>query len=101
MLSFLIRLTPQNIQVFMGVWNPTRMIAIQNSTVARMIIHPNFNPTTLFNDLAVLRLANPIVLGATANVGTACLPNAQQSFVGQKYVFHPKKKSVTFILSVF
>lgn len=68
----------------MGVFNPTNLAITQNSTVARMIIHPNFNPSTLFNDLAVLRLTTPIVLGAVNGIGTGCLPAAGTSFVGQK-----------------
>lgn len=68
----------------MGVYNPGNLTSTINSTVDRMIIHPNFNPQTLFNDIAVLRLTNPVVLGAVRNIGTACLPAAGASYVGQK-----------------
>ncbi|NXK73377.1 KLK14 protein, partial [Amazona guildingii] len=55
----------------------------QNRLVAKAIPHPNFNPTTLDNDLLLLKLERPVVLGravrplalprSCAPAGTTCL----------------------------
>ncbi|XP_034234019.1 basic proline-rich protein-like [Thrips palmi] len=52
----------------MGVPDP----GAQETSVAAIARHPDFNPTSLFNDHAVLRLAEPLTLGE--RVGTVCLP---------------------------
>ncbi|CAG9839340.1 unnamed protein product [Diabrotica balteata] len=75
--------TPTAVTVLMGVYNPTSLVNVQSSTVARIAVHPNFVATTLFNDIAVLQLTQPIVLGIYADINTACLPAAGTSFVGQ------------------
>ncbi|XP_072397425.1 inactive CLIP domain-containing serine protease A3-like [Diabrotica undecimpunctata] len=75
--------TPTAVTVLMGVYNPTNLVNVQSSTVARIAVHPNFVATTLFNDIAVLQLTQPIVLGIYADINTACLPAAGTSFVGQ------------------
>lgn len=36
----------------------------QLAQVAQIIVHPNFNPSTMDNDIAVLRLVNPLVFGS-------------------------------------
>lgn len=67
----------------MGVFNPTSLSTAQQRTVVSMRIHPNFSSTTLRNDIAVLRLNQPISLGYQVNVGTACVPTAGTSYVGR------------------
>ena len=42
-------------------------------TDCRIIINPNFNNQTLENDIAIVKLTKPIVLGLL-NSGTVCLP---------------------------
>ncbi|XP_050513768.1 tryptase beta-2-like isoform X3 [Diabrotica virgifera virgifera] len=77
--------TPTAVTVLMGVYNPTSLVNVQSSTVARIAVHPNFVATTLFNDIAVLQLTQPIVLGIYNNINTACLPaaGAGSAFAGQ------------------
>lgn len=56
----------------MGVPEP----GAQESSVAAIARHPNFDPASLFNDHAVLRLAEPFVLGE--RVATVCLPEGSE-----------------------
>ena len=39
----------------------------QLAQVAQIIVHPNFNPNTLDNDIAVLRLVNPLIFSANVH----------------------------------
>lgn len=66
----------------MGVWDPSSFTNTQNRTAARIVIHPNFNPTTLFNDIAIIRMDTPIPLATQQIINTACLPSQGASYVG-------------------
>eukprot|EP00091_Calanus_sinicus_P008939 TRINITY_DN2123_c0_g1_i6.p1 TRINITY_DN2123_c0_g1~~TRINITY_DN2123_c0_g1_i6.p1 ORF type:complete len:421 (-),score=94.20 TRINITY_DN2123_c0_g1_i6:155-1417(-) len=48
----------------------------QVSKISKILIHPDFNPRSLINDLAVLIVEEPFTL--TASVGHVCLPSPQQ-----------------------
>lgn len=73
--------------VIMGVWNPSNLTNTQSSTVAQIKIHESFVPSTLKNDIAILTLTQPIVLGIYPTINTICLPStgASTSYVGQMY----------------
>lgn len=64
----------------MGVTNPA--VLGTGYVVARVVVHPNFNPATLFNDIAILILSAAIAPLPQQLVNTACLPAQGQSFVG-------------------
>lgn len=87
---------PAQLRVRMGEWNAagdTEPLPAQEFVVAKIFIHPNFNPNNLMNDVAVLRLTVPVPLGQLPTITTACLPVT--AFVGQRYhlmKFCPKKK---------
>ena len=51
--------------------------AHQSVFVEKIILHENYNPTTIDNDIAILKLKTPLTFNA--NVQRACLPEA--SFV--------------------
>ncbi|CAH1105951.1 unnamed protein product [Psylliodes chrysocephalus] len=76
--------TPTAVTVLMGVYNPVNLVNVQTSTVTRIAVHPSFVASTLINDIAVLQLTQPIVLGIYTNINTACLPAAGTTFVGQQ-----------------
>ncbi|XP_072397606.1 inactive CLIP domain-containing serine protease A3-like [Diabrotica undecimpunctata] len=78
--------TPTAVTVLMGVYNPSSLVNVQSSTVTRIAVHPQFVAATLINDIAVLQLTQPIVLGIYANINTACLPAAGTSYIGQSCV---------------
>ncbi|KAG5862259.1 hypothetical protein JTB14_009518 [Gonioctena quinquepunctata] len=77
---------PTAVTVSMGVWNPYNRVNVQSSTVRTITLHPNFKKTAPLdykNDIAVLTLTQPIVLGIYSNINTACLPAAGASYTGQ------------------
>lgn len=51
-----------DIRVYAGATDQTRPGG-QYAQAAQIIVHPNFNPSTMDNDIAVLRLVNPLLLG--------------------------------------
>ncbi|CAH1284840.1 unnamed protein product [Diabrotica balteata] len=68
--------------VYMGVWNisnPTEYI--QSSAVSKITVNTDFNSSLLRNDIAVLRLIQPIVFGIFPNINTICLPAKGTSFI--------------------
>ncbi|KAJ8943349.1 hypothetical protein NQ318_000564 [Aromia moschata] len=76
---------PTAITVIMGVWNPANSENTESSTVASITVHPSFVASTLVNDIAVLTLSQPIVLGIYQNINAICLAStgASTSYVGQ------------------
>lgn len=54
--------------------------------VDSIIVHPQFNPQTLANDVALLHLSVPVNTAAAPNIGTACLPSQGQFFQGLRCV---------------
>ncbi|XP_018564341.1 tryptase-like [Anoplophora glabripennis] len=79
---------PSVITVIMGVWNPASLDNTQSSTVSSITVHPSFVASTLVNDIAILTLSQPIVLGIYRNINTICLAStgASTSYVGQTCV---------------
>lgn len=79
------RANPTVLTVIMGVWNPSSLDNTQSSTVASITVHPSFVASTLVNDIAILTLSQPIVLGIYRNINTICLAStgASTSYVGQ------------------
>ena len=54
--------------------------------VSRVVVHPHFNKATLANDVALLKLSQPINLQQYSHVTPACIPNDKQLFTGQRCV---------------
>ena len=66
----------QQIKVRMGEWNtatPTEPIPYQEFNVIRIFVHPLYNPSTLSNGIAILRLSPNVPLGQHPAITTACL----------------------------
>lgn len=75
-------------RVRMGEWDASgelEPLPAQEYRVARIVVHPTFNPVTLVDDVAILRLITPVPLGQFPTVATACLPVT--SYAGQRFVF--------------
>ncbi|XP_060524461.1 phenoloxidase-activating factor 2-like isoform X2 [Cylas formicarius] len=73
---------PEDLTVYFGVWNPSNLKDTQSSIVADIRIHPSFNSKTLLNDIAILRLRQPIVFGIHNTINTICLPEYETDFIG-------------------
>lgn len=68
------------------MWNPSVTTNTQSSTVSRIVVHPQYNAATLKNDIAILRLTNPVSYSSTVN--TICMPpsgSSSTTYVGQRY----------------
>ncbi|GLV33901.1 uncharacterized protein CBL_11215 [Carabus blaptoides fortunei] len=77
--------TAGTFKVRMGEWDSNRNIEpypTQEAIVTQIRIHPSYTPSNLLNDVAVLRLATAIQLGAPnfPAINTGCLPVATTVF---------------------
>jgi len=74
-------------KVRFGEWNakdddePFKNIEIE---VERIDIHPEFNPDNLYNDIAVIKLAQPLDVNAYPHIKPVCLPQAYGNYVGNR-----------------
>jgi secreted trypsin-like serine protease len=74
-------------KVRLGEWNakddeePYKNVEIE---VEWIQLHPQFNPDNLYNDVAIIKLAQPIDLKAYPHIRSACLPNPQHNYVGKR-----------------
>jgi plasminogen len=55
-------------------YTSTDTTGIQRSGVSRVIVHPSYNPNTINNDLALLKLSSPFSM--TSHVSPVCLPSS-------------------------
>ncbi|XP_050513496.1 transmembrane protease serine 11C-like [Diabrotica virgifera virgifera] len=78
--NFYPSVNPPTLKVYMGVWNPSNLTNVQSSAVSNIKLHESFSSSLLRNDIAVLRLTQPIVFGIFTNVNTICLPAKGTSF---------------------
>lgn len=46
--------------------------------VARVVIHPSYNPSTSANDIALLKMTSPVRYNPT--IGPVCLPTPGSTF---------------------
>ncbi|XP_045467064.1 serine protease 33-like [Harmonia axyridis] len=68
---------PNQLTIIMGVNDPdniNNIPATQRSTAAQISIYDPYNNDTLKNDLAIVRLTNPISLLNLQSINTICLP---------------------------
>ncbi|CAH0403818.1 unnamed protein product [Chilo suppressalis] len=76
---------PNNMKIRAGEWDTQttgERLKHQERIVQEMVIHPGFNKVNLFNDIALLRLAEPVKLAEHINV--ICLPSQDESFDTKK-----------------
>jgi secreted trypsin-like serine protease len=68
----------------MGVTDPNNLADTQIRTAATIVVHPNYNPATLQNDIAIIRVSSPFSLSQN-NINSGCLPaaNSGATYVGQ------------------
>lgn len=56
----------------------------QERYISELIIHPRFNSGNLQNDVALLRLSQPVDINNAPHINTACLPASGQAFDYQR-----------------
>lgn len=77
-------MTEGQLLVRVGDWNTlyaNETLPHQDRTVSKIITHESFNNKTLANDIALLRLEEPVVFAN--NVVPICLPEQGTQFVDQ------------------
>lgn len=70
-----------------GEWNTryaNETLPHQDRSLSRIVIHPDFNNLTLFNDIALLKLDQPVLYAN--NVQPICLPKPEDRFFGQNCI---------------
>ncbi|XP_014216409.1 trypsin-like [Copidosoma floridanum] len=80
---------PASLLVRVGDWNAretTEPFKFVQALVAKITVHPNFNPTTLENDVAVIRINGVIPIASYPNVNTACKPTSTPATGTRCYV---------------
>ncbi|XP_050304372.1 phenoloxidase-activating factor 2-like [Anthonomus grandis grandis] len=71
-----------SVSVLMGVYSTSNLANVQTSQVSQAWIHSSYNEQYLKNDVAILRLASPILINN--NAAPICLPAAGSSYVGSQ-----------------
>ncbi|KAI9579324.1 hypothetical protein GQX74_004796 [Glossina fuscipes] len=67
----------KSFKVRVGEWDAASTnepVPAQDVSVSKVYVHPNFNKNNLQNDVAILKLVNPVSLVTKSTVGTVCLP---------------------------
>lgn len=78
--------TPSNFLVRAGEWDRSSNLEFathQDRYVAQIISHPQYYSGGLFNDIAILKWAQP--LEREVNVAAICLPEESEVFEAGKY----------------
>ncbi|CAG9789810.1 unnamed protein product [Diatraea saccharalis] len=76
---------PGNLKIRAGEWDTQttgERLKHQERVVKDMVIHTGFNKVNLFNDIALLRLEEPVTLAEHINV--ICLPSQDEAFDNTK-----------------
>ncbi|GFU07918.1 serine proteinase stubble, partial [Nephila pilipes] len=75
------------LNVRLGEWDTqtkTEFLAHEDYKVSKIIVHPEFRNTSLWNDIALLRLEEPVLFAP--HIDTVCLPQYDENFAGQNCV---------------
>lgn len=82
------RMRPEEIKVRLGEWDVSKddeFYPYVESNVRDIVIHPEFQPSSLANDLALLRMDLSLDAQATPHIAPACLAHQDaESFAGQR-----------------
>ncbi|KAM4636474.1 complement C1r subcomponent [Discoglossus pictus] len=65
---------PSNVDIFMGDVDVHELIKLSNNPVEKILVHPGYNNVNFDNDIALLRLKNPVVMDQ--NLSPICLPES-------------------------
>lgn len=68
----------RQLKVRLGEWDASTSVEPvppQEYNVARIFVHPSYTASNLRNNIAILRLVNPVSLGTVPTITTACIPS--------------------------
>ncbi|XP_014209935.2 trypsin-3, partial [Copidosoma floridanum] len=69
---------PGSLLVRLGEWNSlveTEIFQYYQLAATKIVIHPSYNPSTLENDVAVVKLSKAVPIVDYPNINTACKPS--------------------------
>ncbi|CAL1298490.1 unnamed protein product [Larinioides sclopetarius] len=75
------------LKVRLGEWDTqttTEFLAHEDYNVSKILVHPDFRNTSLWNDIALLRLEEPVLFAP--HIDSICLPQYDEIFSGQNCV---------------
>lgn len=75
------------LKIRLGEWDVNRddeFYPFMESNIREIIVHPDFQPTSLINDIALIRLETPVDPQQMPHISPACLPNPEESFNQQR-----------------
>lgn len=81
------KLRPEELKVRLGEWDVQRddeFYPFVETNVREIIWHPEFQPASLVNDVALLRLETPVDQQQMPHVAPACLATPDEQFAGQR-----------------
>ena len=76
----------EDLKVRLGEWDVHRedeFYPYVERFVSEIIIHPDFTPGNLNNDIAIIRFDTPVDL-SSPHIAPACMPDTYENFVGQR-----------------
>ncbi|XP_054718614.1 uncharacterized protein LOC129228011 [Uloborus diversus] len=75
------------LKVRLGEWDTqmtTEFLAHADYKVSKILVHPEFKNTSLWNDIAILKLEEPVLFAP--HIDSVCLPQYDEIFAGQNCV---------------
>ncbi|KAM3875334.1 transmembrane protease serine 2-like [Diretmus argenteus] len=66
---------PEDWTVYAGIVSPLGSLFKPRHSVSRILAHDSYSSFTLRNDIALMRLSNPLDITSSRNIGPVCLPN--------------------------
>lgn len=82
-----IRYTNFDLRVRLGEWDVNHDVEFYpyiERDISLLQIHPEFYAGTLFNDLAILRMDQPVDFQQSPHISPACLPDPQTDYSGNR-----------------
>ncbi|XP_020793353.2 transmembrane protease serine 2-like [Boleophthalmus pectinirostris] len=72
--------SPQSWQVYAGIVGDLDTLFTPVHSVSSILPHQDYDPITQQNDIALMRLANPLDMAGSSNIRPICLPTVGLSF---------------------
>ncbi|KAF5304055.1 hypothetical protein FQA39_LY01840 [Lamprigera yunnana] len=79
--------SPHDLRVRLGEWDVNHDVEFYpyvERDISSLDVHPEFYAGTLYNDLALLRMEQPVDFSKYPHISSACLPRPQEDFSGHR-----------------
>ncbi|XP_029922221.1 transmembrane protease serine 2-like [Myripristis murdjan] len=68
---------PEDWTVYAGIMDSLGTLFNPARSVSRIVVHKDYSSLTLRNDIALMKLSNPLDFTASGNIAPVCLPNVE------------------------